>query len=1354
VTIAVKKTERHQAKTLRAQRVWVRPGAPVDLSGVLDGSQNGEAAYVFVGLDSAEGGETAFGFGGDWWMEAWLNGEPIFDTLEAGNVKWPVSILNHRARAALRKGRNVLAVRFVRGNASALLAIGGPAHFVAEEARLAARLDKRRLNVMPETVAGRLCFPVEDQAVATARRGIAFPRPDADLARGGLAGLRRMPERQLYLDNPEGRKPEVLDTVRRRFPEPVTLRLSKFRYPWEDRHLDAIVWTTPSETRSPRGSLEVVLKGADGQVLARHEITELSPNGLFFSVGFPEALRGRKGTLEAAWRKDGQVVGRAAEAFRVLAAADVAQSGRIPLRILNEPGATIAAAPMTVGVPFPRGVLSDETNIRLVDENGRETPVQTLVTAKWSRFGPVKWLLCDFTVDLDGRPRDLFLEYGPTVRRKTARPMGSAATISGFPDLDAGRIKLSSEGVGFDPTGAGAHSPVLARSALLGAFVRRENGKTFVVPADAEHAIEELGSEKAVVRRVGWYVSPADGERFCQFVTRLVFHRNSPVVRIFHTWIFTGDGNRDRIREMGWRFAASSRLAAEGFLTAFAEPEWARGDHLVQFDYRRFSVKGREDREGRTPGVLSARIGNSRVLFGVKDFWQNFPGELEFEDAAFTFYNWPRHNPPASFERPVPPSNAFLHRFAHEGELLDFRLPKEYAEDPIWAPACRREKHWAKGRPETANAQGLARTEEMFLYFTDPSIAPEQAARVMQGLNDETLRAVVDPKWVAASGVYGEIHHRDVEKYPEDERLYEQVVSAPARWNERLGFYGMWIYGDVPGWNIDLHGKTVSLYRTMRKRHHGWPVGWLPFARSGDPRLLKYAEASTRQQTDASFCHYVTEDVDASVGPRHYRSQGWWLRDLLPWAGKLGPQTRGYTVDSDFLWDAYYLTGYARARDVALLWGELTQRGWGTTRGPRSSSSMRTSYLDMYEATFEPWFLASALELAELHLALFDREEVVEKFEHRAIGHFWRASELDFHRYHGGEKFERLALNNSISWSSPRSYSGGGLWPRLSLPLIRQGAYAHRLTGHELHLARVAAYLDWARMGVYDGELEYGRGSIVHAGTARGIFTGYYIRHFPYALAAFERAGQRPEPLPNPFFITGREVGKDPKKFYEFAQPEVVFRKEGPAPVSLMLHSKSYVDDVSYSYEIVVPSGGAKMSGTWRLDAPKLIDVPADAPVGNYRLHITGKLPLVGDYGRDSRIRRRHGLTIVPVARPGTPEIIAFPRGAQGTQVASGHYEVQYWFMVPSDVSKFWIEFPIGRGSLRRISVWDPDGERVWDRSYFETERKPPLRVTLSVAPKHRGKLWRATGSDFLIDPQIPPWFSVGRTKWFNPEGG
>ena len=1239
------------------------------------------------------------------------------------------------------------------------------------------------LNVLPERFEDRLLFPVEEQAVAMARRGLELPHRDADLSRGALAGVQPMPRRQLVFRPLSATRGEVADTLARRFDDPVTIRLSKFRYPWEDGHLDATVWTTPPEEgRVPGGSLEVILKDGQGVALARHELAELSPHGLFFSVGFPEALRGGAGTLEVVWREADVELGRAEAAFHVHPPNDAPRSDRVPLRILNEPGATIRNAPMTVGVPFPRGALGDQANVRLVDANGVEMGLQTRVTARWSRFGPVKWLLCDFTIDLDGEPREVYLEYGPDVRRGEAAALGTGELVAGFPALDAGRVRVGDEGLRFDAAGDGDFRPVLGPRALLGAFVTHEDGRTYSMPADAEYAFEELGSEKAVVRRTGWYTEQGTGDRFCNFVTRFVFHRDSPVVRIFHTWIFTGDGNRDRVANMGWRFDAAQPVHGSAFLNAFEDGAWISAASLVQFDYQTFLLpKAGSEQEGRTPGVLSALVGDTRATFGAKDFWQNFPSELEVGAEGFTFYNWPRRNPPARMESPVAREDAFRHRFVHEGELLDFRIPDEYADGPIWRESSSREGHWAEGRPETANAQGIARTEEMFLYFADASASADDAARVIQGLNDETLRAVADPAWVCASGVFGDMHPRDPEDYPEEERIAELALIAPARWVERLGFYGMWLHGDYPGWGINLEARTASTYRTLRKNHKAFPYRWTPFARSGDPRMLKLAEKAVRQMTDANFCHYATAEVDESVGPDHFRRQGWWDRSLLPWAGRRGPHLRSYTVDCDYLWEAYYMTGYGRARDIALLFGELTQRDHAAISvsmpgRTRPIESMLTSYIDMYQATFDPWFLASLHEIADLKAHLYGAEEPVDKWTPWPddTGHTWRSASQRLYQFTGEELHRHMALNNAMAWASPRSGGArrGGHAGGWGVPRVSHSSFAWSLTGDEFYLRRAAASVDVLNLYVYEGETDYLRGTQPNIFHGRVPFANTFSQGWGglgHALSLFERAGRRPEPLHDPFLLGGSLVSREDGA-YRFSLPSVYMRKDGPQAVPVLLDALGRGRGPEngwpqpqygpYSYEVLDREGETVVEGEWR--APDMVEIPANAPQGAYRVDVFGNIPypdedyLLENWGPDdlgaarSRFERRHNRVFFPLGKFDTPEVMAFEPSPGGTSVdAPG---VGYHFMVPEGTEEFWIEFRRsgdGRAPINRISVWNPDGERVYDHSYTGG---PPDRVTIEVPPEHRGQVWRATGGTFTVDPQIPPYFSLTQSKWFDPE--
>src|SRR5690606_2948715 len=145
----------------------------------------------------------------------------------------------------------------------------------------------------------------------------------------------------------------------------------------------------------------------------------------------------------------------------------VERTGRVRLTIPNDTGAVIAAAPMSVGVPFPRGVLSSSEHVRLVDEGGDEVPVQVTETARWSRYGSVKWVKCDFTADLAGDGRALYLEYGPEVRRGTGPPsIELEARAKGFPLVRAGRLEVRADGVYFDAVGDGRYERGLTSEAL------------------------------------------------------------------------------------------------------------------------------------------------------------------------------------------------------------------------------------------------------------------------------------------------------------------------------------------------------------------------------------------------------------------------------------------------------------------------------------------------------------------------------------------------------------------------------------------------------------------------------------------------------------------------------------------------------------------------------------------------------------------------------------------------------------------------------------------------------------------------------------------------------------------------
>ena len=74
-----------------------------------------------------------------------------------------------------------------------------------------------------------------------------------------------------------------------------------------------------------------------------------------------------------------------------------------------------AGAPVTFGIPFPRGELNSAANVRVLNRAGEEiasqiTPVTTWLPADES----IKWIWVDFFTDGSGR---YTIDYGPDVRR-------------------------------------------------------------------------------------------------------------------------------------------------------------------------------------------------------------------------------------------------------------------------------------------------------------------------------------------------------------------------------------------------------------------------------------------------------------------------------------------------------------------------------------------------------------------------------------------------------------------------------------------------------------------------------------------------------------------------------------------------------------------------------------------------------------------------------------------------------------------------------------------------------------------------------------------------------------------------
>jgi hypothetical protein len=326
-----------------------------------------------------------------------------------------------------------------------------------------------------------------------------------------------------------------------------------------------------------------------------------------------------------------------------------ASARRLPLRVTAPAGG--ANQPVTVGLPFPRGLLADPGHLRLLDPEGRPAPVQAAALARWAD-GSVKWALLDFVLGpCAAGEADWSLEVSPERPAPPNRPGlqakedGPALIVSTGPAtfrLPRTGPRLIAQALVDGKEGAG---PDGLRAILTG-----RKGRT-VQPRVERFTLEAAGPVRATACLEG--VFPGAGLRF---VARLSFFAGTGLVRVAFTI-----HNPERARHRGglWDLGdpgsvlfrdLSLRLGAQPDNKAFwtAEPgqtprsastveiyqdssggeNWKSRNHVnrdgrVPVSFRGYRVRGGDAEETGLRANPVVRVGG--VAAAVPEFWQQFP---------------------------------------------------------------------------------------------------------------------------------------------------------------------------------------------------------------------------------------------------------------------------------------------------------------------------------------------------------------------------------------------------------------------------------------------------------------------------------------------------------------------------------------------------------------------------------------------------------------------------------------------------------------------------------------------------------------------------------------------------------
>ncbi|MBE2214136.1 MAG: Tat pathway signal sequence domain protein [Opitutaceae bacterium] len=424
--------------------------------------------------------------------------------------------------------------------------------------------------------------------------------------------------------------------------------------------------------------------------------------------------------------------------------------------------------------------------------------------------------------------------------------------------------------------------------------------------------VEQRGPVRAVVKVEGQHAG--DGRAWLPFSVRLYFYAGGESVRVMHSFVFDGDEHKDFIRGLGLRFDVPLtdemhdrhvRFAgAEGGIWAEAVrgltglrrdpgqavraaqiagqacppvssfdprvrdrlqyiPAW--GDYtLVQPAAGAFQIRKRTkpghgwidvDQGARAAGLGYIGGPSGGVAFGLRDFWQRHPTQLDIRsahtDAAeVTLWLW------------SPDAPAMDLRFYHDGMGMD-TYEKQYNGGL--------EITYEDYEPGWGSPHGIARSSEITLWAVAATPSREVLADMARHVMAPALLCCA-PAVLARARVFGGMW-----ALPDASTPARAAIEARLDFNfdfyrrqvEQRHWYGFWNYGDVMHtYDADRHVWRYDVGGFAWDNSELSPDLWLwhHFLRTGRADVFRFAEAMTRHTGEVDVYH---AGRFAGLGTRH-----------------------------------------------------------------------------------------------------------------------------------------------------------------------------------------------------------------------------------------------------------------------------------------------------------------------------------------------------------------------------------------------------------------------------------------------------------------------------------------------------
>ena len=569
-------------------------------------------------------------------------------------------------------------------------------------------------------------------------------------------------------------------------------------------------------------------------------------------------------------------------------------------------GNAAPAAPDGVswGVPWPKGAVQPTTAMQLTTADGKLVDVQTWPVAFWPD-GSVKWTGQSIAATLGLVGPLTLTPIAGNVRANTPTAAIKYADDATGISVDTGavRARIAKQGENLIESLIVGDRTVAQNGRLILQLEDRSRYATDRILREEEFTgriesavLEQSTPGRAVVKITGKHKSLTGERVWLPFSVRLYFFAGSGAIKLTHTIIFDGDGNKDFIKGLGLAFAVPFkeelhnrhiRFVGEGegvwaqpvrmlpgyrsqtgqvIANAYANhlggqrvpnladldartrdailtvPIWSDAK-LTQLSPNGWSIAKRTATPDsswlhvtdghRARGLAVLADVSGGIAVGVKDFWQKAPASFEITGGASAV------------------GELKIWLWSPEAEAMDLR---RYDDIPHGLSV-----NYEDWKPGWGTAYGIANTHDLTLWAFGAIPSDEQVVAMAHETAEPPI-LVCTPEYYHAQQALGRwsLPDRSTAALSWVEDQVQGLVNFYHDQVDERSWYGFWDFGDIMHnydfgrheWRYDVGGWAWANTELMPDM-----LLWYTFLRTGRAEIFRMAEAMTRHTSEVDNYH-------------------------------------------------------------------------------------------------------------------------------------------------------------------------------------------------------------------------------------------------------------------------------------------------------------------------------------------------------------------------------------------------------------------------------------------------------------------------------------------------------------------